>query len=381
MMECNDYPKLPKEKEKDYIIRICNLREPLGMTWSEITEILNNNLNLKKSCDAYRKIYTRSLDSNEDILLQIKKEKIKLADERSQNNAILRRITREETLREIAEVAVRSIKIKNLLIDTDPIERYDTDIHGILQLSDWHYGIDINSYFNIYNPDIARDRVSILYKKVIQYIDQNKISDLWIVNTGDMIAGNIHLPIRLNSRIDIITQTIEVSELLAQFISNLSSRVKIHYTDCLDNHSRIDPIKENSLDLESLQRIITWYLKSRLEDYHIDFIDNEIADDICTFYILGYSIAAVHGHNDKPEKLVDNLTTLTKQDYDLILTSHRHHFSADEKNETLVISNSSLMGTDQYAEKLRLSARPAQNLILVTEDSVAECIYRILVDN
>ena len=50
---------------------------------------------------------------------------------------------------------------------------------------------------------------------------------------------------------------------------------------------------------------------------------------------------------------------MTKQDYELILTSHLHHFSCDEKNEVLVVSNSSLMGTDDYAAKLRLSAKPS----------------------
>ena len=50
---------------------------------------------------------------------------------------------------------------------------------------------------------------------------------------------------------------------------------------------------------------------------------------------------------------------LTNHDYELILTSHLHHFSCDEKNEVLVVSNSSLMGTDDYAAKLRLSAKPS----------------------
>ena len=70
-------------------------------------------------------------------------------------------------------------------------------------------------------------------------------------------------------------------------------------------------------------------------------------------------MAGVHGHKDKPEKVVDNLILMTKQDYELILTSHLHHFSCDEKNEVLVVSNSSLMSTDDYAAKLRLSAKPS----------------------
>ena len=64
----------------------------------------------------------------------------------------------------------------------------------------------------------------------------------------------------------------------------------------------------------------------------------------------------------------------------ILLTAHRHHFSADESNECLVVSNGSLMGTDSYAANLRLSSKPTQNLIIVSEDNVAQSIYRIIVE-
>ena len=71
---------------------------------------------------------------------------------------------------------------------------------------------------------------------------------------------------------------------------------------------------------------------------------------------------------------------MTHEHYDLVLTAHLHHFSADEQNETLVVSNGSLMGTDTYAANLRLSSKASQNLIIVTDDSVAEAIYRIVLN-
>ena len=68
---------------------------------------------------------------------------------------------------------------------------------------------------------------------------------------------------------------------------------------------------------------------------------------------------------------------MTKIHYDLILSAHLHHFSADEKNETILISNASLMGTDDYAQSLRLNSKPSQNLIILGEDNPLECIYNI----
>ena len=44
----------------------------------------------------------------------------------------------------------------------------------------------------------------------------------------------------------------------------------------------------------------------------------------------------------------------------------------------MVVSNSSLMGVDRYAEKLRLTSDPSQTFIVATPENVCECIYRII---
>ena len=100
--------------------------------------------------------------------------------------------------------------------------------------------------------------------------------------------------------------------------------------------------------------------------------------DIITFNCNGFRVAGVHGDRDKPTKVIGNISRLTKEHFDLVLTAHLHHFSCDEQNRTLVISNGSLMGTDNYAESLRLDSAPSQNIIIVTEDNVAETIHRVI---
>jgi hypothetical protein len=121
----------------------------------------------------------------------------------------------------------------------------------------------------------------------------------------------------------------EVSEIISEAIASLSNCVEgIEYYAALDNHSRIDPVRENSLDLESLCRITTWYMKQRLKGQHNVLIHtaNKYGPDIITASIWDHEVAAVHGHKDKPEKVVDNLVLMTKHNFDLILTSHFHHF-------------------------------------------------------
>ena len=406
------------ESLRKRIQKQCQLREQSGWTWQDLADWANeqpDNYSGGLSSSFYRKHYDYDTgvwypemqqdncpmiddvddstpcqltlfdevqnDTDSDVLRKIKIEKIKLSDERIQNNAIIRRIAREETIKEIAQEAAKQVA------QLAPMCRYqqqpvrNSEMEGILQISDWHYGIDIDSPFNKYNPSIAIRRVNQLFSKVLDYCDLYNLDTLHVVNLSDMIAGNIHLPLRLNSRIDVITQIMNVSELIAEGLALLSRSVKVHYYDTLDNHSRLEPVKNNSIDLESLCRITTWYLKERLQDNkNIIIHDNEFGDDIITFECLGHKVVGVHGHKDKPMNVVDNMALMTKQYYDLVLTAHLHHFQADEKNECIVLSNGSLMGTDKYAQDLRLSARPSQNFVLVTKQNVIDTIHRILVD-
>lgn len=385
------------ETYKQYKSRITSLKDSYGLTWFDVRDLINSECNVNHDESVYRKYYythiknqnTASTETNispdiseeDDLWIKIRKEKIKASDIKNQAQAFIRRLSREETLIEIAHDAASQISSKKILSEyKEPLWIKSGDSAAILQLGDWHYGIECDNYWNTYDPKIAEKRIAKLRDRVIEKCAQNKCKEIHIVNLSDLISGRIHLSIRLQNRIDVITQIIRVSEIMAELLTDLSKYMDVHYYDCLDNHSRVEPNKKDSLDLESLVRITPWYLKARLNSDNIHIHDNKFGEDIISFKCLGYDIVGVHGDNDKPLKVVDNLTLLTHKHYDLVLTAHLHHFGGDEKNQTLVISNGSLMGTDSYAEKLRLSSRPSQNLIVVTKDSVADSIHRILLD-
>lgn len=375
------------------------------VTWQQTADFINSTYDVNFTDDACRHRYLRNQNKNssipgqltldnvfdsepketKDIVDPIKfeKEKVKLSDERTQVNALIRRIAREETLKEIAQEVADKLNW-NYPFDFTPIKQTGnttSEKEAILQISDWHYGTEIHSPYNEYNPEICKQRVEKLAKEVAERCALYDIKKLHIVNLGDMIEGRIHLRLRLNSRIDVITQTIEVAELLANFISALSTFLEIEYYDTLDNHSRIEPKLHDSLDLESLVRIITWFLKERLKNIPtIHFNDNTKGDDVISFECLGHPICAVHGDKDKPENVVSNLALMTQKYYDLALTAHRHHFQANEMNRTIMLSNSSLMGTDDFAQSLRFTASASQNLIIVTKKNVIDTICRINVE-
>lgn len=392
----NTINRLQGETEEQFCKRLYRLKDSLELTWVELADILNDELGYSYSPDKYRKDAYKYLDEKlEDFydaipdaeldadILEMKIERTKLADERSQVNALYRRIAREDSIKEIAhdmaEQFAKNLKLSSIK-PTSLKSNKKSKYKGLLLVSDWHYGIDIDNIFNKYNPEIAKQRIQQLQEETIIRCKEKGITELTVINLGDLIAGNIHLPLRINSRLDVMSQIMEVSELYAEMLANLSQHFHITTYSVLDNHSRIDPNKDTSLQLESLARITDWFLKERLKDCNVDILDNSIDTNIATFEIDGYKILGVHGDLDKQNKLVDSLTSFTQQHYDLIVSAHMHHFSTDEKNNTMVICNGSLMATDDYAFKLRLNSYPSQTLIMISDKSVCDEIHRIVLD-
>lgn len=400
----------PNESFQDYRVKIYRAKKCglLNLTWVQIANLFAEKFGVSRCDRTWRNeakdllidnnIYEICKEDDEeiseddsalkkdinDLILEFKKERVKLSDERTQNNAYIRRLSREDTIIEIAKTTAQEMSSKKVLdVYEYPSDLDYREMEAIIQLSDWHYGIEIDNFLNTFSPSICIERVKQLLGECISFLTKNPVKKIHVVNLGDLISGRIHNTIRLESRYDVITQTLHIAEIVAEFLSELSRIAPIEYYDCLDNHSRIEPNKKDSLDLESLARIIPWHLKFRFKDnQNINIRCNDFSDDIIAFSIMDgqWSIGGVHGHKDKPAKVIDSLTMLTKVKFDMILTAHLHHFNADEKNETLQVSNGSLMGTDQYAFDLRLSSKPSQNIILANYRTPMYDLHRVVLD-
>ena len=387
------------------LLSVCETMSENHYTWQDVSSIVSDITGVNLSPNACRKRYSRYIKNNSNfsndeeyvdrkdeykdmenifkesyIKNQIEKQKI--WDLKTQVRADIRRMSREDTLKEIAEEVFSNISKLPKLSNPSPISISKKRKDAILEISDWHYGIDVDNHFNKYNTDIAKNRIEYLTDRVYSILYKEEIDHLHVVNLGDMIAGRIHSQIRYQSRIDVITQIMEVSEYIAQMLSILSNFFKIDYYDTLDNHSRLEPKLSDSLDLESLARLTSWYLKQRLKDNeNIVINENKFSDDIITFNVFSHKVLGVHGDKDTPSNIIEKLSMLAQEHYDLVLAAHYHHFQCDERNNTLLVGNGSLMGTDDFAKNLRLSSKPSQNLIICTPKSAVYCIYKIDLDN
>lgn len=399
-----------EESTNEYLYRIAKYRDTCGLKWQDVADIIEFETGTKLSADNCRKRYAYYMtyihNPADDIsepsptqldlfdataesadFIESQKDKVKLYDVMNECRAAAHRISREETINEIAQMAYSKMQ-SFIPLRYEPTNDF-CKVNGnemIIMLSDWHYGMEVNNAFNKFNTSICKERVTRFLEQCIKTIRIHPISKIHLVNLADLIAGRIHATIRLQSRIDTITQIMEASEIICEFISILinETQIPVKFYSCIDNHSRLEPNKNNSLELESLARITPWYVISRCKEYlytdMLDVITNRYGEDIISFESLGWKIGGVHGDKDRQASVVSNLTMLTHQNYDLVLTAHNHHFACDECNNTVVVSNGTLMGTDDYSAKLRLSSTPSQNIIIVSKENVVEDIKRVTLD-
>lgn len=381
----NNLKRQPSESEESYKKRIFLYRDIYALTWEDIAKILNKEFNTSFSSDKYRKESYRLLDKDEssivrldDKIFEYSKERVKLNDQRLQINALTRLVARDETFKEIAIETANNIAKTKLLDIPKTIEVVNSEKKAILCIGDWHYGLDVNLFYNVYNPKIAVERINKLLEIVITHLKEHNIDDLYVINLGDMISGRIHLPLRINSRIDTVQQTIEVSEILSEFLTTLSQYTHVNYIAVTDNHSRVEPNKKESLQTESFARIIHWFLKERLSNNeNIKFIDNMFSEDFAVFNVFKHCVVAVHGDKDPQKGIIDRLNSYMQGHIDLLVSAHRHHFTADENSFTEFYCNGSLIGQDQYSADLRLTSKPSQLLFICTPSNFSEIIYKI----
>ena len=378
------------------------MQNPDKMTWDDVADLMNSELGELNTSNKYRKEFTRkfkeAIDTREDeideqeemyqkiseTLVQIRKEKTVLQDLRRDANAQVRFLDRFEYLRQIAVDCAKEVqrdldkyRFKPLSVVQDNYKR-----EALLLLGDWHFGIEVDSFWNMYNPDVCKRRLNLLLEQTISICEENKIKTITIFNLGDLISGRIHSQLRMQSRIDAVDQTIKVATLLEMFILQLRQHdFTINYYDCLDNHSRVEHNKKESLQLESFAKFIHWHLDTAFKNVpDVNIFDNDFGEDIICASILGHNIVGVHGDKDDPTRVVKGLTALLSFKPDLICTAHRHHFAADETTRCPVLCNPSLMGQDQYALDGRLDSSPAQLLVILTEDNPTFSIHRLIVD-
>lgn len=250
------------------------------------------------------------------------------------------------------------------------------DIEASLIISDWHLGLECSNYWNTFNYEVARKRIEKLKQKVINYCRLHSVKTLHIEILGDMINGAIHLGTRVESEEDVMSQSMRCAEIVSTFVYDISKEienVKVYTVN--GNHGRVTANKNDSIETENFERLIPWYMKTRLEgSKNIEICEN-LYDDTISHYMIGDKhIFSAHGHLDRLGEVINNYSRMFKVIADEVHLGHFHsYYEKDEHGSTIVV-NGTLSGVDTYAKSIRKTGVPTQILKIYGEDI---CTYKI----
>jgi hypothetical protein len=372
------------ESVLDWKIRLCDNKDKYSLTWETIKDIINAEIGEKNGESVYRKWWysfyqgleyskTKNIESDE-VLNELETKKIELLEERKKLQTIrteYNKIAREKARRELL---FDSLKDSFEKLDVPEYEYHtlpNSDREFVLSFGDIHFGKQFKSIANEYNEEIASQRLFDLVGQFIPVIEKEQIHKVHLINLGDSIEGATLRVSQLKSlQSGFVDQFIKFSKLYAKFIRELSKyvNVEVHHVGS-SNHTELRAFNtgRGEMPQEDLERAIGEYLKDVLEGN--ERVNVHIYEDgIAKFKIFDYEVFALHGHQIAGKKnAIHNLTMLHKRFIDYLFIGHYHHgnnltVSAGDSHNIEVIQTSSIMGSDEYSDKLMTGAKAGAEL-------------------
>lgn len=378
-----------------YLKRIIKLVQDKTINYSEMGDLLLGDKNcyssdnlrkafyvIEKIVDQFEEDYV--ITDNDLIKLieqkqqDLNKDRVKFRDERNELNRVLREQARRESFVELVQRLLTEIKPNDLkYVDKEYIVS-DNDI--IAHLTDIHYGVDSDNYFNTFNEDELRKRLSKFLDKIFEVQKRHQSENCYIV-IGEIISGLIHNNLRIENNENVIEQFITVSTYISNFLEELSKEFReVHVYVTAGNHSRVVANKNDSLAGENFDYLLPFYTRAKLQNYKNIFIhDNEIEPSIAMFNVRGNNVMSSHGDKDTPANVVQNFTMMFGIKPDICLLGHRHTNGLTTVFDSKVIESGSVSGVDSYALSIRKKNKPEQTISVVTEDGL-DCLYDVKLD-
>lgn len=308
--------------------------------------------------------------------IDIQMERQRMFDQRTALNRVVRERARAEELNAIITNAVQNGNLPSLDYTPNNIETSDNDL--LISLNDIHYGASVDNYWCKYNPEICADMMRQYLDKIRKIASIHNSENCIVWANGDMISGNIHYEIAVSNRENLVAQVMGVSELIANFLAELSKMFsKVMFVSVAGNHSRIGP-KDSSIFDERLDDLIQWYLAARMEKF--ENVDVSFGDKIDTsMYVMnvrGLNYVGVHGDYDPSPNNIQTLQQMVQRPVYAALCGHMHHNAMNSVHGIKMIMAGSFIGMDNYCIQKRIFGKPEQ-MVLVCDQNGIRCSYDI----
>lgn len=383
----SEYLKRTEESITAYWIRLYKNRKNYGLTFAEAGQLMNevsgtewNEAKWRREMEGYLKVSEYMAEENptgadEDALndieeqkIELQKQQIRMRDQKRLMNTKLRELARLEhlenhlieTIEEIEPVKIPKAKVKS-----------ESDKEAMVVISDEHVGMVINSQFNTYNIEIAKQRLQKLKDETMTKVKKEDIKKLYIAHLGDGTHGAIHTTARIESEENNIQQIITLCGMLESFIEDfLQEGIEVQFCSVAGNHTRSLPNKKDSLGTaENFERLLTVFLGKSFNQFE-NYTQVDDDEGLILLDIKGKKICLAHGDLDKGAGVATKLNNMLNTNIDYLFTGHVHNFFIKEHGNTIQYGVGSLCGLDSYAISGRFSGRPSQLYLTFDNDGI-----------
>lgn len=317
------------------------------------------------------------LSAIDEQRIQLQKDRQKFFDQRNALTRVIRERSRQEEFNDIFERCLSHANLPELRYQETLVPFSDNDI--LVSLNDIHFGATVNNSWRTYNSDICAQMMREYLSKILQIAETHKSENCIVWCAGDSISGSIHRSIQVTNKENVIEQITGVSELIAQFLAELSKHFNtVRFISVSGNHSRLDPNKDNALAAERLDDLVEWYLAARLQNYENIILDNSHKLD-CTmsvFDVRGKTYVVVHGDYDGSAGKVQALQTMAQKPVYAVLSGHKHHNATDNVQGIRTAMAGSFLGMDDFCVQKRIFGIPEQMVCICDENGI-RCHYDV----
>lgn len=318
---------------------------------------------------------------------ELEKERKKLQSEKIEYNRWLREDARDEMIVEKIENTISTLPQLSTPIRIPSMPVFNKK-SWILAISDCHYGCEFeikdfyNGIINAYSPEIFEERMTILFNKVVNKIEELGITELSIIELGDGIDGCLRMSQLMRLRYGVIESSIRYADYLANWLNELSKYVSIKFQMVFDsNHNQLRLLdgKKNTFPDENVSKIMMALIKERLRDNeNIAILENPTG---MTYSMMStYCVVGLHGEK---KNLKNNLLEMSRTygiHIDYTISGHIHHDTLKEIGmDSAVLSVGSVIGIDPYAMTLNAASNASCSMFEFEQGQgrTAEYVFKL----
>ena len=167
---------------------------------------------------------------------ELQKERYKIQAEKIELNRNLRQVSRFELFYENVKESIQIFPTPHFTYEINTINK---DKEYVLTIADIHAGANFVSENNEYSYVECERRFAKLFSYMVDYIEENNIHTLKVINGGDDIQGLLRITDMKLNETSVVEATVFVAKLISSFLNDLSNYCYIKYYQVpTANHSQ-----------------------------------------------------------------------------------------------------------------------------------------------